>query len=105
MTTPDWQIEGTMAKAEYDALIRALEACDYKVLRTADMLRIGRSTVYRLLAEFDISLSSVKRAKQHQTISKRKINGDHDGYSGSRIVVVDGRWYLAPDDGTKLENQ
>lgn len=56
MRVPDWQVDGTMAKARRDALIRALVECDYCLDTAAAFLRIGRSTVYRLVNSLEIEV-------------------------------------------------
>lgn len=56
MKNSSWQREGTMAKAERDALLCALEANSYRITSAARRLEIGRTTVYRLIAEFEIPI-------------------------------------------------
>ena len=55
MVLRDWEIEGTMAKAQRDALLQALEANDFRPTRAAAQLRIGRSTIYRLMKRYGLA--------------------------------------------------
>jgi transcriptional regulator of acetoin/glycerol metabolism len=51
-----WEAEGTMLKAERDAVIAALEHCGYHPAAAARRLCVGRSTVYRMVDAFEIPL-------------------------------------------------
>jgi transcriptional regulator of acetoin/glycerol metabolism len=50
-----WEIEGTMPRAERDAIVAALEYCAYNVTAAARRLQIGRSTLYRLIDAYQVS--------------------------------------------------
>ena len=55
MSIPDWQVEGTMEHAQREALDKALKEARFAVSHAAAKLRIGRSTVYRLMKRYDIA--------------------------------------------------
>jgi transposase len=49
-----WQVEGSMDQARRAALVQALAHCNYNIGKTASRLRISRSTMYRLIEEFEV---------------------------------------------------
>lgn len=54
MRKPGWQIEGSMDQARRAALVQALAHCNFNIGKTANRLRISRSTMYRLMDEFEV---------------------------------------------------
>lgn len=56
MVAPNWQIKGTMAFAERIAVMNALAQNSFCISRTARQLRISRSTTYRLIRDYEISV-------------------------------------------------
>ena len=62
-----WSVSGTLAHTERKALIASLVACDYNVTRASRMLQIGRSSMYRLIKIYEISVpSSAERRDEVQ---------------------------------------
>lgn len=51
---PDWDAEGTMARAEREAIIAALVHCGQCRSAAAARLRVSRSTLYRLMVAYEI---------------------------------------------------
>jgi hypothetical protein len=96
MSVPDWQISGTMAAAQRDAILAALLATDNNLTHAAQRLRIGRTTLYRLIKSYDILLTErVPRRRPVGVSTPRTIDGRADG-APSRVILVDGAWYLVP---------
>ena len=109
----EWQVEGTLAKAERDAVIAALAHCDGCVSGAAARLRVGRSTLYRMMAAFEIdsllrvprrysrhlspptdsTLCAVSEVKQPQQGSNAAQTA-HRGTMGSKVILKDGIWLL-----------
>lgn len=87
MGIPDWAVEGTMDKAQRDALLQALIENDYKIGAAAAQLRIGRSTTYRLIERFAISLPAI--LDRGRPRSKRRVSS-----VGNKRVIFDGVNYL-----------
>ena len=54
MRKPDWQVEGSMDQARRGAIVQALAHCNQNVGKAASRLRISRSTMYRLMDEFEV---------------------------------------------------
>lgn len=95
MSVPDWQISGTMAAAQRDAILAALLATDNNLTHAAQRLRIGRTTLYRLIKSYDIIMTErVPRRRVAAAGAPRAVDG-HDG-AASRVILVDGAWYLVP---------
>jgi transposase-like protein len=57
MIERDWMRAGTLAFAKRRAIIEAVEQCKYNMRAAAERLNIGRSTLYRLLSEYEIDTS------------------------------------------------
>lgn len=89
MRTPDWEIEGTMARAQRDALLHALTASDYVVANAARQLRIGRSSAYRLIKRFGITVPEDHDPKQAR--AQRKLS---PAPAACEKVTFDGRNYI-----------
>ena len=95
MSVPDWQISGTMAAAQRDAILAALLATDNNLTHAAQRLRIGRTTLYRLIKSYDIIMTErPPRRRVAATGAPRAVN-EHDG-AAPRVILVDGAWYLVP---------
>ena len=93
---PDWLVEGTMEKAQRDALESALEACRFNIGAAAARLRVGRSTVYRLLTKYEIAIPARPQRNQRpleQQLSVAKFSER----SASRIVIHEGKLYIVKD--------
>lgn len=79
----DHQIEGTMAHAQRAAIQSALRLSGYNLSAAADRLRIGRTTLYRLiLVDEEARRSGAPRRRR--SVAK----------SQPRVTLVDGNWYL-----------
>jgi transposase len=63
MLNPDWNVPGTLAKAQRDAIINALKDCYYSHSAAAQRLRIGRSTIYRLIERYQIHVPEERRRR------------------------------------------
>jgi hypothetical protein len=100
MRPPDWQHEGSMDQARRRAIIDALEHCDQSVTKAAKRLRIGRSTLYRFIKDFDISVapSSVQDICTSQPIEKvlptRVEVRESEGGQQSRLVQIDSQLFI-----------
>jgi transcriptional regulator of acetoin/glycerol metabolism len=51
-----WAIEGTLAHAERQAVIAALEGTGYNVKRAAERLHTSRSTAHKLIRDYEIQV-------------------------------------------------
>lgn len=76
------QVEGTMAYAQREAIQTALDQNAYNLTRTALQLRIGRTTLYRLMDAYDV------RATPAEPLDK-------PGGVQARVTLMNGNWYLA----------
>ena len=95
MSVPDWQISGTMAAAQRDAILAALLATDTNLTHAAQRLRIGRTTLYRLIKSYDILLTErVPRRRVTAAGAPRAVDGRAG--AASRVIQVDGAWSLVP---------
>jgi hypothetical protein len=104
MAEPLWRVEGTMAKAERDAIIAALHASQYHLTAAAARLRIGRSTLYRLIANYQIPMDAAADEQATRRPRSGRPGGKvrtpaptppaTPGVEGPRIVHVNGAWYL-----------
>lgn len=70
----DWQVAGTMAHAEREAILKALQATNGDASAAARHLRIGRSTIYRSIKIYEIDLTLHKLTKDADRIVLR---GEH----------------------------
>ena len=95
MSIPNWSIEGTMDRAQRDALLRALVENEYRIGAAAAQLRIGRSTIYRLIERFSIPMPASADRCQLRSNARAKVN------SGDSVrVVFDGvNYLLVPGEG------
>jgi hypothetical protein len=83
----DCTVEGTMAHAQRAAVCAALSATNYNLSEAARHLRIGRTTLYRLLQHYAIPIDEVGRR-----------NGGTRRYPAElhepQVRLIDGVWYL-----------
>ncbi len=93
MRIPDWEVDGTMEKVQCDALRQALEAHRYSVGRAAAQLRIGRSTVYRLMKRYGLSAPNGLAHAADQESAVERPSGGRRRRSESEIVF-DGTNYM-----------
>jgi transposase len=95
MAVSDWEVEGTLAKAQRDAIVKALVDCNYKISAAAAKLRIGRSTIYRLIEAFEIEIPAKGKRKSRplSATHTRKV-AENDTGDTSRIIFKDGRYLL-----------
>jgi DNA-binding IclR family transcriptional regulator len=84
----DHAIEGTMAYAQRVAILAALGATNNNLSEAARHLRIGRTTIYRLLEEYQITPTTF--AGGRSAACRRSIPDEH----APRVRLVDGVWYL-----------
>jgi hypothetical protein len=96
MDRSDWQCEGTMAKAQRDAIEAALVACDYSIASAAKRLRIGRSTIYRLLRAYEMRVERTlddapKIEMRRSPPGRAKLPTSP---TGPKVVLRQGGWYL-----------
>jgi hypothetical protein len=94
MVEPDWKIAGTLAKAERDAVLEALVECDYKISNAAARLKIGRSTIYRLIATFEIDIPAKTKRRTARAPASRPAAPEPPA---SRIIFRDGKYLLTRD--------
>lgn len=84
----DHQIEGTMAYAQRAAIQSALRISSYNLSAAAERLRISRTTLYRLIDQYDIKFD---RETRRSGATRRRRSA---GNSQPRVTLVDGNWYL-----------
>lgn len=84
----DHQIEGTMAHAQRAAIQSALRLSGYNLSAAADRLRIGRTTLYRLIDQYEIKFD--EEARRSGAPRRRRSVGKPQ----PRVTLVDGNWYL-----------
>lgn len=77
-----------MAHAQRVAIMSALHATNHNLSETARHLRIGRTTLYRLLQEYQIS---IEKTAGRRSAGARGSPGDRHE---PRVRLVDGIWYL-----------
>lgn len=92
MDVPEWQVSGTMACAQRSAILAALLSSSYNLTHAAQRLRIGRTTLYRLMKTYEIPFS-IRRSR---TCEEQE---DHAAAARetSRVILVNGDWYLVGD--------
>lgn len=88
MKTADCHVEGTMAYAQRKAIERTIRHCGYNLTQSAEQLRIGRTTLYRLIDQYCIRIDNAARAKSPRA---KRINSRD---SQSSVVLIDENWYL-----------
>lgn len=55
----------TVEEVERAAILRAWQECDYEAVRTADVLGIGRTTLYRKLREYGVTRAMAMVARRN----------------------------------------
>jgi hypothetical protein len=90
MTTKECQIEGTMAFAQRSAVEAALRDNRCNLSHAARQLRVGRTTLYRLIKRFEIEVDEMPRAP-----------APRGGRAPSSVRLVDGIWYLVGGEGER----
>ncbi|RYY05630.1 MAG: hypothetical protein EON55_25695 [Alphaproteobacteria bacterium] len=109
MSLPDWQVPGTMAHAEYNAVIKALRDANHSVKVAAGRLRIGRSTLYRFISRFEIDLKNAEPADpdgQSTDVGSSSFliaeqSSDASRAQRSRIILRDGEYHLVRGSSVK----
>lgn len=96
MSVPDWLVEGTMEKAQRDALEAALVACRFNIGAAAARLRVGRSTVYRLLTKYEIAIPARPQRSQNPLEQQGLVHA-LPANDASRIVIREGKLYIVKD--------
>jgi transposase len=100
MRKPEWQNEGSMDQARRRATINALQQCDQNVARAAKRLQIGRSTMYRLLAKFELrvvegGMENVPRERHPGTVTDvQDRSSDARARQQGKLVQVDDQLFL-----------
>jgi hypothetical protein len=93
-------IDGTLAHAQRGAIIAALICSDYKITRAASRLKIGRNTLYRLIADLDVP----RPPKTTLDLINCSI-AEARSLPTSRIIFSDGRYSFAPAHEYELPEQ
>ena len=89
------QIEGTMAFAQRSAVEAALLDNRCNLSHAARQLRVGRTTLYRLIKRFDIEVVIPPRA------APRRPRSHAAREAPTSVRLVDGVWYLVGADGQR----
>jgi transposase len=88
-----------MAQAQREALINALIRCNYSVSRAAQILRIGRSTTYRLVEVFEIEIPdrlTIKLIREKARIERAARNASTSCADLTpKVVLKDGQYILS----------
>lgn len=84
----DCTVDGTMAHAQRIAILDALSATRHNLSETARQLRIGRTTLYRLMEAYQISLVKADRRQRGPA------GVATSGRAEPRVRLVNGVWYL-----------
>jgi hypothetical protein len=92
-TMKECQIEGTMAFAQRSAVEAALRDNRCNMSHAARQLRVGRTTLYRLIKRFEIEVLVPPRA------SLPRSDAGSTGAAPTSVRLVDGVWYLVGADG------
>ena len=86
------QIEGTMAFAQRTAVEAALRDNRCNLSHAARQLRVGRTTLYRLIKRFEIEVNMPRT-----TLPRSR--SDATNKASTSVRLVDGVWYLTSADG------
>jgi hypothetical protein len=92
-TMKECQIEGTMAFAQRSAVEAALRDNRSNLSHAARQLRVGRTTLYRLLKRFEIEPDVALREPPSRLASKAARD------PRTSVRLIDGAWYLVSGDG------
>ena len=91
MRKPDWQFENSMDAIRRAAIVEALAACDQSVVAAAARLRIGRSTLYRLIEKFAIGApASDLPVGYDDDVAEPAPADDRRG----KVVEIEGKWFM-----------
>jgi hypothetical protein len=77
-----------MAHAQRQAIQSALQQSGYNLSKAAILLRIGRTTLYRLIEQYDIEVDEDARRANAAT-RRRTVSA-----APARVTLIDGNWYL-----------
>lgn len=77
-----------MAHAQRAAIQSALRLSGYNLSAAAECLRIGRTTLYRLIEQYDVKFD--EEARRSGALRRRHSAGKLQ----PRVTLVDGNWYL-----------
>ena len=96
MRSPDWRHDGSMDQARRRAIIEALVRCDQNVAKAARRLRVGRSTLYRLISEFEVevvhcTLDAHDRKQPAEAVSPGEDTLQSDAHHRSKLVQIGGQ--------------
>ena len=99
MRKPEWQHEGSMDQARRRATIDALQQCDQNVTKAAKRLHIGRSTMYRLLAKFELhvvedGVDNVPRERHPGRVTDVQDRSSDARPRQGKLVQVDDQLFL-----------
>ena len=89
------QIEGTMAFAQRAAVEAALRDNRCNMSHAARQLRVGRTTLYRLIKRFEIEVDIMPRTTLPRPGSNATIKAP------TSVRLVDGVWYLVGAEGER----
>lgn len=78
-----------MAYAQREAIQAALDRNAYNLTRTALQLRIGRTTLYRLMDAYEV------RPAPADAPAAAAGAGEQPGGPRPHVTLVNGNWYLA----------
>lgn len=102
-----WETEGTLAYAERQALIAALHASSFRISDAARILQIGRSTIYRLIRKYRVSMPGLSVGADTSTRVPKPIptpaTASNDRpeplrtTDGRQVVLREGAYYLTKD--------
>jgi len=87
------QIEGTMAFAQRSAVEAALRDNRCNLSHAARQLRVGRTTLYRLIKRFGIEVEIMQRTQLPRLRAATQ--------APTSVRLVDGVWYLVRADGER----
>lgn len=99
MRNADCHVEGTMAYAQREAIERTLLNCSYNLTRSAEQLRIGRTTLYRLVNHYCIKIDNAARIKSSKV---KRINPSS---VTTNVVLIGGNWYLVSNEKSARETR
>ncbi|WP_260158672.1 helix-turn-helix domain-containing protein [Sphingomonas sp. BK345] len=87
------QIEGTMAFAQRSAVEAALRDNRCNLSHAARQLRVGRTTLYRLIKRFEIEVEIMPRTQLPRLRAATQ--------APTSVRLVDGVWYLVRADSER----
>lgn len=99
MTTSEWQVEGTLAFAQRAAVIVALRDNGCNLTHAARQLRIGRTTLYRLIKRFELDVTFAPETRARPSRRRRP------EAQQTSVRLVDGIWYLVKEGANDQSRQ